>query len=429
MSVRYRFAEYAFETARGLEGPLGRIPLRARDAHLLSMMLEGDGRVVTKDAIAGTVWPDRDVSDDSITQSVRRLRLAMPSPAGRRIVQTVYGSGVRIGVPVERLVTGAGPPMRAARRTEAEACLISAREASARRSVVGIATAIEASLHAIELDPRFAQAWSALAEFRLIQAARGIAPQRAAGKAAIAAADEALAIDPACAPALAARGFVRATIEGDPARGITDLDRSIAIDPSYWTARGLHGWALIAAGRVREAVAEVIAAAELNPWSPWYSGMPAHYLFLAGKLDDALARGRDAARRFPESDYAHHALSQIASTLELHDEAIDSGRHAKALAPDTPIVHTSLACALARAGRADEALAEIRAIEALPGPLPAVWLAPAWLALGNRERAVEMLEIAREQGAPQYVYTFYDPRFDELRDTGRITTASSTVAH
>jgi predicted Zn-dependent protease len=156
--------------------------------------------------------------------------------------------------------------------------------------------------------------------------------------------------------------------------------------------------------------------------------MPAHYLFLAGKVDDALARGRDAARRFPESDYAHFALSQIASSRELHDEAIDAGRHAKALAPDTPLVHTSLASALARAGRADEALAEIRAIEALPGPLPAVWLAPAWLALGNRERAIEMLELAREQGAPQYVYTFYDPRFDELRVAGRIA-VSSAVTH
>jgi DNA-binding winged helix-turn-helix (wHTH) protein len=428
MSVRFRFAGYVFDAERGLEGPLGRIPLRTRDAHLLTLMLEADGRVVTKDAIAGTVWPDRDVSDDSITQSVRRLRLAMPSPAGRRLVQTVYGSGVRIGVPVDRIEAGASPPARVARRTEAEAYLVSAREASARRSVVGIATAVEAALHAIELDPRFAQSWSALAEFRLMQAARGIAPPRAAGEAAVAAADAALAIDPACAPALAARGFVWATIEGDPVRGLSDLDRSVAIDPSYWTARGFRGWSLLAAGRVSEAVAEVIAAAELNPWSPWYSGMPAHYLFLAGKLDDALARGRDAARRFPESDYAHFALSQIASSRELHDEAIDAGRHAKALAPDTPLVHTSLASALARAGRADEALAEIRAIEALPGPLPAVWLAPAWLALGNRERAIEMLELAREQGAPQYVYTFYDPRFDELRVAGRIA-VSSAVTH
>ena len=181
MSVRYRFAEYAFEPERGLEGRLGRIPLRARDAHLLHLMLEADGRVVTKDTIAGTVWPDRDVSDDSITQSVRRLRLAMPSMAGRRIVQTVYGSGVRIGVLVERLDAGAAAPARVARRTEAEAYLISAREASARRSVVGIATAVEAALHAIELDPRFAQAWSALSEFRLMQVARGIAPPRAAG--------------------------------------------------------------------------------------------------------------------------------------------------------------------------------------------------------------------------------------------------------
>jgi DNA-binding winged helix-turn-helix (wHTH) protein len=419
MLARYRFAQFVYEAERGLEGPLGRIPLRARDARLLGLLLQADGRVVSKDAIAATVWPDRDVSDDSIAQAVRRLRQALRSPAGARIVQTIYGAGVRIGVPVAASRDGASAQARPPRRTEAEACLVSAREASARRSAASIAQAIEAVLQAIELDPRYVPAWCALAEFRLMQATRGTEPQRAAGDAAVAAADEALAIDPACAPALAARGFVRATIDGDPARGLADLDRSIAADADLWITRGLRGWALLAAGRIREAVAEVETAAALNPWASWYSGMPAQYLFLAGEHDAALARGRDAVRRFPDSDYGHFALSQIASALRLHDEAIEAGRRAKELAADTPLVHTSLASALAAAGRVDEALGEIRSIEASPGPLPAVWLAPAWLALGNRERAIEMLEIAREQGAPQYVYTFYDPRFDELREDAR----------
>jgi DNA-binding winged helix-turn-helix (wHTH) protein len=65
--VRYRFADFLYEAERGLEGSLGRIPLRPRDARLLGLLLQADGRVVSKDAIASTIWPDRDVSDDSIT--------------------------------------------------------------------------------------------------------------------------------------------------------------------------------------------------------------------------------------------------------------------------------------------------------------------------------------------------------------------------
>jgi hypothetical protein len=85
------------------------------------------------------------------------------------------------------------------------------------------------------------------------------------------------------------------------------------------------------------------------------------------------------------------------------------------LAPETPLLHTSLACALARAGKRKEALAVIRAIERANFPLPAIWLVPAWLALGERKRAMAMLALARDQGAPQYVYARYDPRMAQLR--------------
>jgi hypothetical protein len=78
-------------------------------------------------------------------------------------------------------------------------------------------------------------------------------------------------------------------------------------------------------------------------------------------------------------------------------------------------MHTALACALAWAGRHDEALEVIHAIEAAGPPLSALWLAVAWLGLGKRKRALEMLAICREQGAAQYVYTFHDPRLASLR--------------
>jgi tetratricopeptide (TPR) repeat protein len=242
---------------------------------------------------------------------------------------------------------------------------------------------------------------------------------RVGGAAAVAAAGQALAREPRCGPALAVRGFVRATIERDTDAGLADLDASVRVDPGYWVSRGLRGWALVSVGRVEEAVREVRRGIELNPWAHWYSGLLAQYQLFAGDRKSAIRTARDAVARFPDIDYAYFAASQVASALDLHDEAIAFGVQAMRLAPDTPLLHTALATALARAGRRQESLALARSIERAPEPLPAVWLAACWLALGRRDRAVEWLRLARDQGAPQYAYAAYDPQLCALEDGPR----------
>jgi tetratricopeptide (TPR) repeat protein len=328
---------------------------------------------------------------------------------------------VRIGVPVHRQVATVDSvaAARGSARLAAEALLTSAREMSAARTPTSLWTAIEAARRAIDVDPAYVAAWCAVAELELLCALRSLAEPRLGAQRAVAAAEQAIALDRESVPALAIRGFVAATIDGQIAPGLSDLERAMRIDSGYWKARGLHGWALLADDRPREAVAEVRTALELNPFGSWYSGLYPQYLLFAGEKDAALAAGREAIRRFPTIDYAFFALSQIASALGLHDEAIAAGRRATELAPETPQIHTSLASALARAGRRREARALIRSIEDGGPPLPAIWLAPAWLALGERRRAVAMLELAREQGAPQCVYARYDPRFAGLQvETG-----------
>lgn len=414
--MRYRFAGYLFEDARGLEGPGGRVPLSGRQARLLQVLLEADGRVVSKDVIAEQVWNGRPVSDESIAQALHRLRAALVAPPGVGIIESIYGSGVRIGVPVHQQVEAieSRVAVRGGARLTAEALLTSAREMSSARTPASLWTAIDAARRAIDVDPAYVAAWCAVAELELLCAVRSLVEPRLGAQRAVVAAERAIALDRECVPALAVRGFVAATIDGQIAAGLADLERAMRIDSGYWKARGLHGWALLADDRPREAVAEVRTALELNPFGSWYSGLYPQYLLFAGEKDAALAAGRDAIRRFPTIDYAYFALSQIASALGLHDEAIAAGRRAMELAPETPQIHTSLASALAHAGRRKEARTLIRSIEACGPPLPAIWLAPAWLALGERRCAVAMLELAREQGAPQCVYARYDPRFAGL---------------
>ncbi|NJD32760.1 MAG: hypothetical protein FIB04_12845 [Gammaproteobacteria bacterium] len=416
--MSYEFAGYRFDSERGLDGPSGRISLRRTDARLLQLLLDADGRTVTKDAIVAEAWEGRAVTDDSIFQAVRRLRQAMPAASGTEIVQTVHGAGLRIGTRVLRLAAGGGkspPAFAPSPRVEATAALTSARELSARRSARDLSNAIEAARSALELDPEYVAAWVALADFHLLQAGRMVAPPKQAGAAAVEAANKALALDPACLQALADRGWVKAVVDLDVRQGLADFDACLRVSDKHWLARGLHAWALIAAGRLDEAVAEMKASHALNPWAGWSSGVLAMYLFFSGEDAAAIAHARESASRFPDVEISHQQLSMVASGLGLHDEAIAAGRRAIELAPDTPLVHSALPCALALAGRREEALPLIRAIEDADFPVASTWLSIAWLALGDRARALDRLREARDTGAPQFVYAFVDPRLRALR--------------
>ncbi|HEX5638959.1 MAG TPA: winged helix-turn-helix domain-containing protein [Burkholderiaceae bacterium] len=415
--MRFQFLDYRYDPELGLERPSGRIALRRSDRRLLELLLQADGRTVPKDTLIAAVWDGRHVSDDSLFQATRRLRAAMPAMAGSEIIQTIKGAGLRIGVTVRRsaaVIPGVPPAFAPSNNLEAVTSLSSAWELAARRSPRELEAAVEAVQLALRLDPEFVAAWCGLAIFHVMRVARMTAPPREAGAAAVAAADRALDLDAHCAPALAARGWVHAVVDLDVDGGVADLDRSVQITGNYWLTRGLRGWGYMAAGRTQDAVSEVRAALELNRWGNWYSGLLAQYLFFGGDREAALVEARAAVERFPEVEISHMLLSIVASGVGLHEEAIDAGRRAMELAPDTPLVHTALACALARGGQSDEATGLIRTIEARGIAAHCPWLATAYLALGRRDQAIDVLARARDLGSPQFVYAFVDPRLADL---------------
>ena len=413
----YRFAGYCFDTDRGLEGSAGRISLRRTDLALLRTLLEADGRTVTKDEIVATAWQGRAVTDDSISQAVLRVRRALPCGRGDQIVQRVHGTGLRIGVPTEsgdvirKRENSPAPSANAA----ASAYLSSARELSGRRNPADSKAAVQAAQRATQLDPENVELWGGLAEILAYRLALELDSPAATGHAAVAAAQEALDRDANFAPALAVRGWVVSVMQGDLRRGLEDLERSIALEGSYWTARLQYAWALLTAGRTAEAVAEMRLVDSLNPWGVWNAGMLGLYLMFDERLDEALVEGRHAIRQFPHLDTANLRHSVIASANGIHEEAIASARVAAERSPELPLMQTGLASALARAGRREEAFAVLQRIEESTLPLPGALLASAWLALGARDRAIEMLQIAREVQSPYLQFALVDPRLQELR--------------
>ena len=415
--MHYEFGRYAFSTNAGLTLEGQPIHLMPKARRLLELLLDADGAVVGKDRLVATLWNGGEVTDDSISRAAYRLRSAMQQAGGPDLIATVYGVGFRLAVSV-RASQGKRPTTAHAQARSGNSsaiwALISARELAARHTPADLEAAAAAAKVALQLDPGFVAAWCALAEIRLLQVGRAFLPPREAGPLIVDAAHNALALDPDCAAALAARGWVTAIIDRRVAAGLTELDRALAIDPQFWGTHLLRAWVLQAARRLDEAIDMLRAAVRVNSVGPSIGGMLPLYLLFAGHRDEALATARELASQSPTIDDAQVAVCTMASMHGLHGEAIDFGRRAMALAPHTPLMHVPLAYALARAGHADEARSLLATIEAQPHSSPAA-TARVHVALGNRATAIAQLVSSFESRLPQFVWSRDDPRFEPLR--------------
>jgi len=87
------FAEIRFdEGALSLERAGTQIELERRPLELLRVLLAHAGEVVTKDELLDTLWPDRAVTENSLTKCVARLRSAL-GDEDQAIIRTVHGYG------------------------------------------------------------------------------------------------------------------------------------------------------------------------------------------------------------------------------------------------------------------------------------------------------------------------------------------------
>ena len=417
MTTLFKFANYTFDAHAGLVYDGQPVHLPPKEKGLLQALLAARGQIVRKEDLMVKVWGTAETSDESISRTVYRLRVAMQSSGGPEVVETVYNSGFRVIVPVREVTMKESSSLNSlthSMRPNAIAALISAREFLARQSVADIEAAASAVRLAISLDPSFAAAWSTLAEIRMFQAIRSLRPPREAGWLAKEAAQTALNIDPQSASALSILGWVRVLIDQDGERGMDDLDRAVSIDPDYWVANMLRGWAMQAAGRHADAVHMMRRALELNSVSQAVNSMLALYLMLAGKKAEGLEVSVLLANRFITVDNSQAIASVLASVNGLHEDAVTYGRKTVTLAPHTPIMHTPLAYALANSGQHDEARSVLAFIEESSLPQPTAALAPVYLAFGERARAIALLHDAYERGVPQFASTRDDPRLASL---------------
>ena len=98
------------------------IRLRAKTFQVLVRLHEHHGRLVTKEDLFRTVWPDTFVSDDSLTKCIREIRRAL-GDGGHQLLKTVARRGFILDAPLATV-----------RIADAEAPTATLRESSERRT-------------------------------------------------------------------------------------------------------------------------------------------------------------------------------------------------------------------------------------------------------------------------------------------------------
>lgn len=271
---------------------------------------------------------------------------------------------------------------------------------------------------AIQRDPGYARAHAELANTLMLRATFRQIPLEAGYAQARAEAEHALALDPGLSEAHTVLGGIADVHDWDFAAAEEHFRRALAANPGDAWAHSLRAWLLMRLGKPEEAFREARRAVELDPFSAVaYISLGAMYAH-TGQPQPAVEAYQAALALAPNSAPISANLAFIYSDLGRHADAIRSAERARSLDPEDHFTLTALGYAHARAGKRPEAERALAALRSKPEVSPYL-IATAYVGLGDREHAFEMLEQAVKQRDDLVPDLGVDPVFRDLRSDPR----------
>ena len=273
---------------------------------------------------------------------------------------------------------------------------------------------------AAELDPTFALARTWIAHGNILSANFALLSPLVAYPRARAAAEHALSLQPDLADALLARAFVAAWFDWDRDRAEAMAREVVAIAPGMTHAHELLGWTLSVAGRVREGVASMARAYELDPLSDFMLYNFALELVFVGEAERALEELRRGIVRSPDNASISRLIGFALLAAGRLPEALEVMERARALSAPSQLAALH-SCVLAMMGRSEDARALLGEIEdrAARGASIAVEIACAHHCLGEDAAAYDWLERGFETREVWMTFIHLDPRLSRMRGEAR----------
>jgi TolB-like protein/Tfp pilus assembly protein PilF len=290
-----------------------------------------------------------------------------------------------------------------------------------KRTADGLKVALAYFNQAIEEDPKYAPAYSGLADTYALLGDWQYAvmtPKEAFPKAK-AAAIKALELDSALGEAHNSLAFVLDGFDWDLDSGGKEFRRAIELNPGYATAHHWYAWHLSLLGRYDEAIAEMRKAENLDPLSLIINADLAELLVLAHSYDESIRQSRKTIEMDPNFALAHNQLAQAYLQKHMYDEAVAELQKAAQLSGDSPTCIANLARAYVGSGKRSEAVKLLGDLKkrSNPGYSNASEIAMIYTSLGDTDQAMNWLEKGYEERFNPGV--LLRPGFDPLRSDSR----------
>src|SRR6266566_4891567 len=294
-----------------------------------------------------------------------------------------------------------------------------------KRTADSLKVALAYFNQAIEEDPKFAQAYSGLADTYALLGDWQYAvmtPKEALPKAK-AAAIKALELDRALGEAHNSLAFCLDGFDWDFDSAGKEFRRAIELNPGYATAHHWYAWHLALLHRYDEAIAEMRKAENLDPLSLIINADLAELLALAHSYDESIRQSRKTIEMDPNFGLAHNHLGQAYLQNQMYDEAAAELQKAVHLSGNSPTCIANLARAYVASGNRSEATKLLNGLKkrSNPGYSHASEIAVIYAALGDTDQAMNWLEKGYEERfnpgvllRPGFDPLRSDPRFEDL---------------
>lgn len=273
---------------------------------------------------------------------------------------------------------------------------------------------------ATRIDPDFGLAYSAWANVYVV-AAGNFLPPKEAFPFAKRLVDRALVLDPENSDAHLARGNLALQSELDWELAEQELREAISLNPSNATAHAWYGILLVALQRFDEAKAEIRRALVLDPLWQFAWGWLVHAHAFSGDLGSATALAEQQRDREPTSPFTRVHLGFLYAQAGRIDDALrEVERISGALDDEGRMGRATLRARLGDPVEARQLLAEWEQRKPTDYVLPDL-VAALCAALGERRKALDLLERDFREGS-RFLWMFYlFPYFDGIRDEPRFT--------
>ncbi len=312
-------------------------------------------------------------------------------------------------------------PKRGTENVAAYGHYLRGRWAMNLRTDAGTHEAIEHFERAVAEDPRYALAYTGLADAYALHVDYRSVPSSVGLERAVHYARQALQLDEGLAEAHTSLAWSLFIYFWDFRAAGEAFRRALELDPRYPTAHQWYAFYLTACGRGDEGLVEGHTAQELDPGSVTIRRTVGWLYFYSRRYDRARYHLERAIEMNPTAEESYRILGLSLANEGHARESLATLREAVAMPGAGSITDGTLAYALDRAGQHDEAAA-IRATliaRAEREYVSSTAITTSFLASGDNASALDWLERAHAERRGWVVYLNVNPIFDPVRGETR----------